>query len=372
MNIRRIELIDFRNYARAEIELSPGVNVLVGENGQGKTNVLEAMLLIAVGKSHRAHRDRDLIRWEQERARISLQASTRYGDRRLTLELGPEGRRAHANGVQVGRMTEFVGQVQVVLFAPEDLDLVKGSPRVRRRFLDTELGQMEPLYLHHLSHYNRALLQRNRWLKENQASNDDEILATFDRQIAVHGAHVIHRRLRFLQKLRAYAARIYTDIASGRETFDLAYRSSVGGIEAGMTVEEMAEAMEAALARHRSQDLRLGTTGVGPHRDDMLLFLDGREVHAAASQGQQRTIALSLRLAEIDFMHEEMGEYPVLLLDDVLSELDDLRQRNLVVGMSRKVQTVITTTSLNRLGQELDGDYRLFRVCSGIIAEERV
>ena len=371
MDIRRVELHDFRNYAKAEIELSPGVNVLVGENGQGKTNALEAMLLIAVGKSHRAHRDRDLIRWEQDRARVSLEASTRYGDRRLTLELGPEGRRAFANGVQVGRMTEFVGQVQVVLFAPEDLDLVKGGPRVRRRFLDTELGQMEPLYLHHLSLYNRALLQRNRWLKASPLSPDDDVLATFDGQLAFHGAHVIHRRLRFLARLRAYAARIYSDIASGREEFALAYRSSVSGVAEGMTVEEMADTMQRALERNRAQDLRVGTTSVGPHRDDILLFLDGREVHTSASQGQQRTIALSLRLAEIDFMHEELGEYPVLLLDDVLSELDDLRQRNLVLGMSRKVQTVITTTSLNRLGQELD-DFRLFRVCSGIIAEERV
>ncbi|WP_206881826.1 DNA replication/repair protein RecF [Alicyclobacillus mali (ex Roth et al. 2021)] len=371
MDIRRVELSNFRNYPTAEIELSPGVNVLVGENGQGKTNAMEAMLLIAVGKSHRAHRDRDLIRWEQDRAQIILEASTRYGDRRLKLELGPDGRRAFVNGVQVGRMTEFVGQVQVVLFAPEDLDLVKGGPRIRRRFLDTELGQMEPLYLHHLSLYNRAVLQRNRWLKSSSLAPDDDMLAAYDGQLALHGAHVIHRRLRFLERLRNYAARIYSDIASGRETFSLAYRSSVSGLAEGMTVEEMGAFIERALERSRAQDLRFGTTSVGPHRDDILLFLDGREVHAAASQGQQRTIALSLRLAEIDFMHEELGEYPVLLLDDVLSELDDVRQRNLVLGMSRKVQTVITTTSLNRLGQELD-DFRLFRVCSGIIAEERV
>ncbi|KRW91165.1 DNA replication protein RecF [Alicyclobacillus tengchongensis] len=370
MQLHNLSLLNFRNYEEQSLTFSPEVNVFCGENGQGKTNALEAMLLLAVGKSHRTNKDRDMVRWVADTATITCDIECRTGSRSLRLELGGNGRKAYINRLQLGKMTDFIGHFQVVLFAPEDLQLVKAGPRERRRFLDVELGQTQPLYLHHLTHYNRTLVQRNRLLKDG--ASDPTLYMSFDAQLAHHGAHILHRRLRFLEDLQRYAKQIYEEISEGREEFTFRYASSVGEVHEGLSIDEIAERVEQALASKHSTDMRMGYTSVGPHRDDLRLYLNGQDVQSFASQGQQRTIALALRLAEIDFMYQELGEYPVLLLDDVLSELDDRRQRNLVLSMSRKVQTMIKTPSLYHLERELADGARLFRVASGIISCDNV
>jgi DNA replication and repair protein RecF len=365
MHLSDLTLSHYRNYHHQQIQLSENVNVFCGENGQGKTNALEAIGLLAIGKSHRTSRDKDLIAWEEERASVDGVVQALHGERHLRLEFSQAGRKAFVNRVQQTKMTDFVGHFQVVLFAPEDLQLVKGGPKERRRFIDVELGQTQPLYLHHLANYGRTLQQRNKILKSGVF--DDGYLASFDDQLALYGAHVISRRLRFLAKLQPVAQQIYMDISNGREAFDFQYTSTVPRVHLEMPVEEIAEQFARSLSDRRQSDMRMGYTSVGPHRDDLQLFLNGQDVQSFASQGQQRTIALSLRLAEIDFIYREIGEYPVLLLDDVLSELDDKRQRNLVLSMSQKVQTIITTTSLFHLEDELAAGARLFDVSSGII-----
>ncbi|GMA57310.1 DNA replication and repair protein RecF [Alicyclobacillus sacchari] len=370
MRLHNLSLHNFRNYEEQLLALGPEVNVFCGENGQGKTNALEAMLLLAVGKSHRTSKDKDMVRWTADKAVITGDIVCHSGSRSLRLELGGNGRKAYINRLQLGKMTDFIGHFQVVLFAPEDLQLVKAGPRERRRFLDVELGQTQPLYLHHLTHYNRTLAQRNKLLKDG--ASDPTLYMSFDAQLAHHGAHVLQRRLRFLEELQRYAKQIYDEISEGREQFTFRYASSIGEVQAGHSIDEIAERIERALLGKHSTDLRMGYTTVGPHRDDLRLYLNGQDVQSFASQGQQRTIALALRLAEIDFMYQELGEYPVLLLDDVLSELDDRRQRNLVLSMSRKVQTMITTTSLYHLERELADGARLFRVASGIISCDNV
>jgi DNA replication and repair protein RecF len=346
------------------------VNILIGENAQGKTNALEAIYLLAVGKSHRTHRDTDLIMHGQDRASIWAVVEMGGRDRTLQLDLGAGGKRALVNGVHLSKMTDFLGHFQAVLFAPEDLQLVKGGPGVRRRFVDMELGQTQVKYLYHLSHYTRALQQRNSLLKKGDV--DDAYLEVFDEQLIQHGTEVLQRRLRFIDEMRTLADEIYQSIAHHRERFGLAYHTSIPGLDPAVMTDKqvIADRFRAALASRRQADRQLGYTTVGPHRDDIRLFLDDQPVQSFASQGQQRTIALSLRLAEIEFIRREVGEYPVLLLDDVLSELDDTRQRNLVWSMSEKVQTILTTTSLFQLTGRLQETARLFSVCSGIIQSE--
>lgn len=370
MQLHELNVHHFRNYEAQALTLSPKVNVFCGENGQGKTNALEAILMLAVGKSHRTNHDRDLITWNRQEAVIEGRVESHYGARTLRLELGKSGRKAYVNRVQQSKMTDFIGHFQVVLFAPEDLQLVKGSPKERRRFIDVELGQTQPLYLHHLSHYNRALSQRNRLLKTG--TYDETMLLAFDEQLAIHGANIVRRRVAFLHELRRFATAIYDDISDGREEFTFTYASTIADETSDASLERLANQFERQLFEHRAQDARMGYTTVGPHRDDLRLSLNGQDVQSFASQGQQRTIALSLRLAEIDFIYQEVGEYPVLLLDDVLSELDDRRQRKLVLSMSEKVQTVITTTSLFHLEDELAARSQLFSVASGIISNDNV
>lgn len=371
MKIRELTLMQFRNYEAQTLSFVPGVNVLVGENAQGKTNVVEAIHCIALGKSHRTNKDTDLIGWNAEEASVVADVSyDRHSDRQLRIDLRHGGKRARINGVPQTKMTEYIGHFQVVLFAPEDLQLVKGGPAVRRRFLDMELGQTQVKYLYHLSQYARALQQRNRLLRNPQGL-DDAFLDAFDDQLVEHGTQILIRRQHFVLDMRKFSGQIHQLISSNREQFDLRYASTVR-VDDDEPFDEarIQDAFQNALEKKRANDIHLGYTSVGPHRDDLVFTLDGQSVQSFASQGQQRTIALSLRLAEIDFIRQEIGEYPVLLLDDVLSELDDMRQRNLVLSMSEKVQTILTTTSLFQLEQELGTAARLFHVQSGIIQSE--
>lgn len=371
MNLDALTLRHFRNYHEQAIAFSPGVNILLGENAQGKTNVLEAIHCLAVGKSHRSNRDADLVEWGAEAASIRARVTSAHATRReLRIDYQPGSKRAFINGVQQTKMTDYIGHFQVVLFAPEDLQLVKGAPALRRRFLDMELSQTQPKYLFHLSRYTRSLQQRNALLRGQQAV-DTTFLDAIDEQLVEHGTEVYARRAHFVSRLRGYAKAIHETISDGRDELDVSYTCglTVNG-EQWLEKSVIANAFTAALGRKRASDMHQGYTSVGPHRDDLSLMIGGQAVASFASQGQQRTIALSLRLAEMDFIYEEVGEYPVLLLDDVLSELDDIRQKNLVLSMSQKVQTVLTTTSLFHLEQDLHGCAKLFHVQSGIIQME--
>ncbi|MCL6441997.1 MAG: DNA replication/repair protein RecF [Alicyclobacillus sp.] len=369
MLIRTLQLQHFRNYESACLEFSSDLNILIGENAQGKTNALEAIYLLAIGKSHRSQRDAELIRWDQPRATIASTVSLRDRDYQLEMQIRRTGKQVFVNGISLAKMTEFVGHFQVVLFAPEDLQLVKAGPGVRRRFMDVELGQTYKSYLYHLSQYQRALQQRNTLLKQSNQPIDWDYVATFEQQMVEHGTHVLLRRFAFITRIQLLANDVYQSIAHGREELTIRYECSIPGIQlsSSLNQDEVMQHFQSALHAKRSSDVQYGYTTIGPHRDDMVLLLDGKPVLGHASQGQQRTVALSLRLAEIEFIHDETNEYPVLLLDDVLSELDNNRQRNLVFNMSEKVQTILTTTSLYQLGEQLQATARLYHVRSGII-----
>jgi DNA replication and repair protein RecF len=376
MLIQTLKLKQFRNYEQQDVEFTEGVNLFIGENAQGKTNALEALYMLAMGKSHRSSKDSDCIMWGRDEASIKGTIVSANHPKNLSIDLRRGNKNAQINGISQIKMTDFVGHFKVVLFAPEDLLLVKGGPGGRRRFLDMELGQTQPKYLYHLSQYHRTLQQRNVLLKRGQV--DWDALEVFDEQLLAHGAQVLVRRLKFVNAMKFLARTTYERISDGREQLDIQYSASIQALQQALSDIEtqefdrhhVEEWFRAALIQKRQSDQHFGHTTVGPHRDDLVFFLDGQPVQSFASQGQQRTIALSLRLAEIDFIHQEISEYPVLLLDDVLSELDDLRQRNLVLSMSEKVQTIITTASFFKLKDELNRGARLFQVCSGIIQNE--
>lgn len=368
MQIQQLHLSNYRNYAQQSVEFEPGVNVFIGENAQGKTNILEAIYLLALGKSHRTNKDSDLVRQNTDEARLDAQIERDGRQVQLSLMFGGQGKKASVNGVLQTKMTDFIGHFQVVLFAPEDLQLVKGGPGVRRRFIDMELGQTHPAYLYHLSHYQRVMQQRNMLLK--QPSLDEILLDTLDEQLVEHGVPVLQRRGQFIRDIAQLADGVYAAIAAERERLTLSYVCSLPGLSELTDRQVIEEAFRRGLASKRHSDRQFGHTSIGPHRDDISFFLNGQPVQSFASQGQQRTIALALRLAEIDFIYREIRSYPVLLLDDVLSELDDLRQTNLVLSMSKKVQTIITTTSLFHLDGKLDNTARRLHVRSGIISAE--
>lgn len=370
MILKEMQINNFRNYENQILFFSPNVNILVGENAQGKTNALEAIHMLSLGKSYRAIKDVNVLKWGSKKGSIIGKVEIENRLRELRLEILTNGKKASINGISLSKMTDYVGHFQVVLFAPEDLQLVKGSPSIRRKFLDIEIGQTYPKYLYHLSQYMRVIQQRNILLKNN--TMDEKFLDVFDQQLILHGSEILIRRKLFLKKLEKISRKIYQIISDGREEFTFSYLSTIDKkvLLENSKIEEVQSLYEEELLLKRENDFRFGSTTIGPHRDDIHFYLNQQSVQSFASQGQQRSIALALRLAEIELIHDEIGEYPVLLLDDVLSELDDLRQKNLILSMSDNVQIIITTTNFFKLQSQLDIQTKLFHVSSGIIHEK--
>jgi len=355
MRILSAKLNHFRNYGHCEFEPCSGVNVLLGDNGQGKTNLLEAMYLCCTGRSHRTRQDRELIGWDADFASVQVQAEKRDGSHEVEIIMPAAGRRKiKIAGREAGRSGELMGHVTGVLFSPEDLRTVKDGPAERRRMIDMTLAQLRPAYYYALQRYNRALKQRNEALRA--AAINASLLYTldmWDEQLATAGSELMQHRRAYIEKLSAAAEETYGEIAGGRERLSVRYLPSV---QAGDDVQSSLDALFAV----RESDVRRLTTSVGVHRDEVLLEIDGREVRSFGSQGQQRTAALSLRLSELMVMREEMGEWPVLMLDDVMSELDPSRRRQLI-GRLEGIQTIVTCTDMDDLaGAEIGAAWRVY------------
>lgn len=356
MYLDHLQLTDYRNYARLDVDFSSGVNVLLGENAQGKTNLLEAIYVLALTKSHRTHNEKDFIRWQADFAKITGLVQKSSGKVPLELVISKKGKKAKINHLEQAKLSQYVGQLNVILFAPEDLSLVKGAPSVRRRFIDMEFGQMSPKYLYNISQYKTVLRQRNQYLKQlkYKQATDRVFLEVLSDQLAEYGSSIIQQRLDFLTKLEGWAQVLHHDISKGREQLTFEY------------VSQLKEtSLQQALHADVAHEIEQGTTLVGPHRDDVRFLVNGKNVQTFGSQGQQRTTALSVKLAEIDLMKEQTGEYPVLLLDDVLSELDDMRQTHLLKAIQNKVQTFLTTTSLSGVAKTMIEAPRVFQIAHG-------
>lgn len=337
MYAKRLMLKNFRNYSALDMELSPHINIFRGKNAQGKTNLLEAIYYCATGRSHRTSFDRECIKNEEEEAMIKLRYE-RYKEDVIELHLRKNGRKSIAvNGMPARKIDELFGCFHVVVFSPEDLSLIKSGPSRRRRFMDMEICQVDPVYLHNLQQYCRVLRQRNQLLKDvGKDSKKQEQIQDWDRQLSYYGVRLVRRREQFIDTIHPFTKDLHENISHGTETITLAYDS-------GKITEE--EKYFQRLQRDLQRDLRQGNTSFGPHHDDIVICINGEDVRSYGSQGQQRTAALALKLAEFEIMKREIGYAPVLLLDDVMSELDEDRQIHLLKYIEEN-QTILTCTGI--------------------------
>lgn len=358
MWLQHLSIKTFRNYKETTIDFDPKLNVFLGQNAQGKTNMLEAIYFLALTRSHRTRTDKNLIQFEKEQLQLSGVIQKKTGIVPLEIDLTPKGRITKVNHLKQARLSDYIGHMNVVLFAPEDLQLVKGSPSVRRKFIDMELGQIKPIYLSDLSTYNHILKQRNTYLKSTQAI-DETFLSVLDDQLVEYGCRVMIHRLDFIKNLESFACKKHFEISDQLEKLSIKYLSSVNFSDKN----NLAESFKKALEKSRSRDLLKKNTSIGPHRDDILFFINGIEA-SFGSQGQHRSLVLSIKLAEIGLMESVTNETPILLLDDVMSELDNTRQLKLLETISQNIQTFITTTSLNHL-QNLPENLSIFSIQDG-------
>ena len=340
MYLSHVNLKNFRNYREATLEAPPGLILVRGPNGAGKTNLLEAFHFLALGRSFRTSSDRDLVLRGEDGLAVRAAAQTARGEQTLEIHYAPAGKRVVVNGETIPRLVDYVGTLAVVAFTPDDLGLVKEEPASRRRFLDVWLGQESRDYLYTLQRYQNVLRSRNALLSRGAPRHEIE---PYDHELVAAGAKLTALRARAAAALGPAAASAYADLAPEAEDFGAAYAPAVPAD--GDDAEEIAPAFERALRASRGEEERRGLTLVGPHRDDLTLTVKGRDARRFASEGQQRTAALSLRLAQFRLLGEKRGDAPLLLLDDVASELDEERQQRLAHAVRGAQQTWVTATS---------------------------
>ncbi len=344
MIVRRLDVKDYRNAAARTIEFAEGRNAFVGANARGKTNLLEAVYFAGVGKSFRTPRDKELIKYGEERAYITVAADKESGLETVRIIIDRNtNKRVAVNGVPISRMSELMGVCPVVLFCPDGLKIIKEAPADRRRFMDIALCQVSKAYFAALSRYDKVLQSRNRLLKSGGA--DDNTLAPWDELLATEGARIVKSRRGYIKRLQAPTAERHAFLSDGAEAPELEYEGAEGESADGIK-KELLE----ALKRDRESDIRLKYTHSGPHKDDIKIKVNGIDIRAYGSQGQQRTIALSMKLAEMSILTEVLGTSPVLLLDDVFSELDASRRKKLLAALDG-FQTVITSTDDDGLAE---------------------
>mgnify|MGYP000050706424 FL=1 len=362
MNIRSIELKNFRNYENLEISFDEGTNILFGDNAQGKTNILEAAYMSGTTKSHKGSRDREMIRFGEEEAH--LKTVVVRGGREYQIDMHLKKNRAKGiaiDKIPIKKASELFGILNIVFFSPEDLNIIKNGPAERRRFLDSELCQLDRIYLADLTNYNKILVQRNKLLKDMiYRPSLSDTLPVWDMQLIETGKKIIRRRKQFVDELREIVSDIHYRISGGKEELFLKYEPNIDDIF-----------FEDELSRAKEKDKKLCQTSVGPHRDDLLFSIGDVDIRKYGSQGQQRTSALSLKLSEIELVRKSISDTPVLLLDDVLSELDSSRQNYLLNNIS-DTQTIITCTGLDEFVRNRFTVNRVFEVIAGHVYERSI
>lgn len=360
MIIESIELKNYRNYDKLHMDFSHGTNILYGDNAQGKTNILEAIYVCATTKSHRGSKDKEIIQFDRDESHIKLNVRKRDVPYRIDMHLKKNRAKGVAvNGVPIKKASELFGIVNVVFFSPEDLNLIKNGPAERRRFIDLELCQLNKLYVHSLVQYNKIVTQRNKLLKDIMFRPDyEDTLDIWDMQLVQYGREVIRCREAFVGQLNDLIGGIHRQLSGEKESLHISYEQNV-------TVDMF----EDTLRKSRPSDLKQRTTLTGPHRDDLSFIINDIDIRRYGSQGQQRTAALSLKLAEIELVKKTVNDYPILLLDDVLSELDGSRQNHLLSGINH-IQTMITCTGLEDFVNNRFRIDKIFKVVSGEVYSE--
>jgi len=341
MHIKSIELNNFRNYDNEVVYLDKNLNVVVGNNAQGKTNLLESIYLASIGKSPRTSKEKELIRWSSTFAKVTMEY-VKHSNIHKKLEIflsNTQNKSIKINGYYLKKISQLLGEIYTVYFSPDELNIVKNGPNERRKFLDIAICQFDKNYFYNLNKYFEVLDQRNRLLKSsNNAKTIADTLAIWDEQLAIFGAKIVYTRLKFVNILSSIASQIHKELTENKEVLRLEYT----GVN-DVTEDNIKAKLLQGLIDCRDKDISLGYTNVGPQRDDIKLIVNEIDIRSFGSQGQQRTVALSLKLAELEVIKSETHETPILLLDDVLSELDNDRQLKLISKV-KEYQTIITCT----------------------------
>ena len=372
MKIASLYVVNFRNYSQCNLPLSSMINVFYGKNAQGKTNLLEAIFYGAFGLSHRTSSEEDLLKLGTEAMAVGINFDSFSGKHEVKLKKYRQQQKwkkeIWLDGAKI-RPKEHYGALNTVMFSPEDLQLVKGEPALRRRFFDMQISQTDPIYYDLLVKYNRVLLQRNRLLKElRDEGGREEILQPWNQEFSKLATAITKKRLTALAKLEAIASAIYASITSNQEELKVHYelKANNGELLYPSSATELTVAFYTEhLAERQRVDILRGNTGIGPHRDDLQLLLNGLSLRSFGSQGQQRSGALALKLSQLEYVHREIGEFPVLLLDDVMSELDDSRRAQLLLFIDGRVQTFITVNDRELIPNLASNAY--FRIENGVI-----
>ncbi len=359
MHIKKLTLTGFRNYESAELEFSPLTNVIYGNNAQGKTNILEAVYLFAQGRSHRAKTDKELVRFGEDFARLAIEFEDSERSYTAQMQILKNGKKSvSVNYVHILKLSKLMNYLNVVMFSPEDLNIVKGSPNVRRRFIDSAVSQMYPSYLASLMEYNKVLNQKNSLLRtlKYQGKMSDPTLSVWNEQLARCGAKIMQARISFVEHINKAAQAVQREISG--EGLNIRYMPSI-------RCEDISwESLYGYFEERTAREIDMASTQYGVQRDDIEIFVNNREAKLFGSQGQQRTAALSMKIAQADYIKDTKGEYPVLLLDDIMSELDISRRMYLSERIKDK-QVLITSTDTDLIDKTTDT--RLFQIRNGMV-----
>ena len=362
MIIESVDLQNYRNYEFLNMTFDNKINIIYGDNAQGKTNILESLYVCATSKSHRGSKDKDIIRFGNDEAHIKVMVKKHGMNYRLDMHLKKNKTKGIAvNGIPIRRAVELFGIINIIIFSPEDMNIIKNGPSERRLFMDMELSQLDKIYLSNLVNYNKVVVQRNKLLKQLQFSGDSglvDMLDVWDMQLVRYGSEIIKRRMDFIDNINSIIRPVHSKLSGNKEILNLRYIPCT-------TTDNFKD----EVIRSRERDIKFKMTNVGPHKDDVAFFINDKDVRKYGSQGQQRTCALSLKLAEIELVKKVINDTPVLLLDDVLSELDANRQ-NFLLDSIGDIQTIITCTGLDEFVNNRFSINRIFKVVNGVVSNE--
>ncbi len=367
MHITQLIVRNFRNYAEAIFCPDSSFNILVGKNAQGKTSLLEAIYLLAMARSWRAGRDCEMIRWDADFASVSGKvAREKRNDIEIEVLLSrSEKKHITINTIRQNRLADVVGQLNIVFISPRDAEIIRSEPSERRKFLNLEISQIQPQYCHLLVGYRRVLQQRNKLLKDLEKRNAcDGLLSILNEQLVQYGSGILERRLAFVEKLAKVAEIVHSQLTDSKELLEIRYISSIGAgdLRSASDIEAL---FKKTLESHRSEEIKRGVSLFGPHRDDLSIMINGIDARTFASHGQQRTIALSMRLAELELIEEVVKETPILLVDDVMTDLDEERREHVLSAILGGRQSFVTTTTLSLFEDKILERAKIFSVSDG-------
>lgn len=353
MYIEKIKLNNFRNYENLEINLNKNINIIYGDNAQGKTNILEAIFLCSFGKSFRTTKEKEMIKFNEDKTLVEIFYQKKDRDGKIKIEIGNK-KQINLNGIKIKKLSELLGNINIVIFTPDDINILKDGPANRRRFLDMMIGQLRPNYVYNLNMYLKTIEQRNNYLRQIREENKpEEMLEIWDEKLAEYGEKIYIYRKEFIEKILKKINSIHKGITDEKEELKIEYLSNCSKKEDYLRL----------LKERRKLDVIKGFTTKGVHRDDFVIYINGKEVNIYGSQGQNRTVILSLKIAEVNVIYDEIGEYPILLLDDFMSELDDSRRKNFLNNI-KNTQVILTGTEKIELD---NSDYSVYNIKNGNI-----